>query len=731
MAVRDWLSRPTGGEARPARVQLSNDAPPALRLALAEGALDEALATPRVLDIRLGGQTHAPLVRNARTVQINADEAPWPALANEREDFTTVVLADVLHHVSDPVLLLRRAFSRLAVDGRLIVAVRRGARSRRSHSGYDLSRLILDMKSACESQAWRTRFAREFDLPAADASARSKAPSDLVVIVERSGGTALREPAPLVEIERLPDYATLDHEALVGLNVSALRAGGLTLDDIKRICVFKLDHIGDFAMTVPAFVELRATFPESHITLACGPWNEAFARGLGLFDDIVVSSYYGQDEKFGGHSRGIKIKAAQRLGAALDGAKFDLAIDFRTPPDGREVLTVADARLRAGVGTPSEFPYLDIALPTFEAFHQGARRIEDEGRVVWEATAFTYLGKHRPFGAAFVCEPATTDYFISGPYRGLPTGRYGGEISLARASGGAARKPLRVSFDIAVSSGEVLFQRDYEIREGSAPLAFEFVAYLDLRDGEFRFRLLDPPDAPVALIFAGVTMSFAGREPDRRRIPLGSIHIAEHATLLLALIRSRLAAPVDPDQIAARLARGAVGAEGDFIAIAPFSNSLLRDWPEDDYAQLGRRLLDRASADLLLVGSAGQKAALERLAARIEPGARRVRVLAGAGWSELIATLARARLVVTNNSGLAHVAALIGVRSLSLYSASHQAIEWGPVGERAVALQAALNCGPCGLDSIEECANGLRCMRMITPESVVAAIEAHWPQALL
>lgn len=52
------------------------------------------------------------------------------------------------------------------------------------------------------------------------------------------------------------------------------------------------------------------------------------------------------------------------------------------------------------------------------------------------------------------------------------------------------------------------------------------------------------------------------------------------------------------------------------------------------------------------------------------------------------------------------------------------AIEWGPVGERAVALRRNMACSPCYLARIEDCPRGLACLRGLEPMMVHAVSEA-------
>ena len=62
--------------------------------------------------------------------------------------------------------------------------------------------------------------------------------------------------------------------------------------DRPRILLLKLDHIGDFVMTLDAFRLIRDTWPRADITLVCGPWNKSIAERSGLFDTVVSCNFY-------------------------------------------------------------------------------------------------------------------------------------------------------------------------------------------------------------------------------------------------------------------------------------------------------------------------------------------------------------------------------------------------------------------------------------------------------
>jgi heptosyltransferase III len=107
-----------------------------------------------------------------------------------------------------------------------------------------------------------------------------------------------------------------------------------------------------------------------------------------------------------------------------------------------------------------------------------------------------------------------------------------------------------------------------------------------------------------------------------------------------------------------------------FVAVHPGSGSAAKNWPTSRFMELARRLA-RSSAWLLVLGPA--EAQIERAH---PPGAVLARSLP---LRTLGALLSRAGLFVGNDSGVTHLAAAAGARTLALFGATDPLL-WAPVG---------------------------------------------------
>ena len=147
------------------------------------------------------------------------------------------------------------------------------------------------------------------------------------------------------------------------------------------------------------------------------------------------------------------------------------------------------------------------------------------------------------------------------------------------------------------------------------------------------------------------------------------------------------------DELLDELAQG-----GPLIVLNPNAGrlSLERRWPSARFAALAARLGDERGATVLLVGSPSERdytqAALE-----LVPAAARARVHSLAGRlsiAELCALLARADLVVSNDSGPMHVAAALATPTIGLFG-PETPLMYRPLGVAALAMWSPPICSPC------------------------------------
>ena len=122
------------------------------------------------------------------------------------------------------------------------------------------------------------------------------------------------------------------------------------------------------------------------------------------------------------------------------------------------------------------------------------------------------------------------------------------------------------------------------------------------------------------------------------------------------------------------------------LAIHPGSGGAAKRWPPERFAELIGRA---AAVGWPVVAIEGpQDAEVSRtLLAALPPGVRAPDIARGLSVGALATLLARCAAFVGNDSGVAHLAGLAGVRTLALFGPTDPAI-WSPLGLRVSTLRA-------------------------------------------
>jgi ADP-heptose:LPS heptosyltransferase/glycosyltransferase involved in cell wall biosynthesis len=494
----------------------------------------------------------------------------------------------------------------------------------------------------------------------------------------------------------------------------------------RRLLVMKLDHIGDFVMALPALQKLRSAFSTGHITFLCGPWNVDFARAAGIADEVRNYRFYPEDAS---RWDGRPVEDIATFCRIAEGS-FDIAIDLRVDEDTRFLLQHVDARMKCGIGTRARHPFLDVVLtPQFEQRTEKAADDFGEPCLIKPYRFQSRMPQQTPHFHETDFS-VTNTHVIFGPDLELPAGRFRATWDLQLVTALPRFCRATVDVDVARASGrEIVNGRRVDWRRLLRfPLA-PAVEFDNERSGapyEFRVHVRGRPFA-TRLRFYGVLVEALGRASVNRFKP-SELHVGEQLSLLVQLVedRARSLKPSEPF-VGEALAGGTGVAElnmlqpgGKRIVLAPISNSRLRDWGLHNYARLVALLLKRQDCAVILVGSPTQQDLLARIAAEHAAEGMIINLAGRTNWLQTVAVIRQADLVISNNSGIGHVAAACGTATLAIYSASHEPQEWGPRGNRVRAMMALVPCSRCSYEKLEMCQYDHRCMRLITPEAVAS-----------
>jgi heptosyltransferase-2 len=143
-------------------------------------------------------------------------------------------------------------------------------------------------------------------------------------------------------------------------------------------------------------------------------------------------------------------------------------------------------------------------------------------------------------------------------------------------------------------------------------------------------------------------------------------------------------------------------------------------WPIEYFRELTSRL-EAEGWGVIVLGSAGEKPVGERICAG--GGASVVNLCGQTQLEETVDLLSLAKVAVTNDSGLMHVAAAAGTHVVAIYGSSSPDFTppLTPASQQTV-LRLGIECSPCFK---RECPlEHLRCLRDIKPDQVLASVAA-------
>lgn len=168
------------------------------------------------------------------------------------------------------------------------------------------------------------------------------------------------------------------------------------------------------------------------------------------------------------------------------------------------------------------------------------------------------------------------------------------------------------------------------------------------------------------------------------------------------------------------------GAETPVLALCFGANHFTKRYPEARFAEVITRVCSELDLRVLLLGGKEDADGAERIIASL-PEAFRGKVIAVAGRTTLMqsaALLERAELVLTNDTGLMHMASAFGKRLLVLFGSSAREFGFLPWGTQFELFETeGLSCRPCSHIGRDACPKGhFRCMNDIGADRIAARI---------
>lgn len=163
--------------------------------------------------------------------------------------------------------------------------------------------------------------------------------------------------------DRIVDIKNADSlEAAINAAPSMIRPAQRSFfpTPVRTILIMRADQLGDLVCSTPALRRLRSIFPQARLVGLLSKANEALARSLNLFDEILLVDFLDDERQ---RRRVLSLDAQAALQKTLAPYHFDLAIDTSDSGESRPALLLAQARQIMGF-RPGEFYWLSSGFQT-------------------------------------------------------------------------------------------------------------------------------------------------------------------------------------------------------------------------------------------------------------------------------------------------------------------------------------------------------------------------------
>lgn len=139
-------------------------------------------------------------------------------------------------------------------------------------------------------------------------------------------------------------------------------------------------------------------------------------------------------------------------------------------------------------------------------------------------------------------------------------------------------------------------------------------------------------------------------------------------------------------------------------------------WLPERFAEVAAKVSAQSSAQWILFGTKNDMAIGDQIATAI--GDHCVNRIGHTTLDQLIDELRECRLVLTNDTGTMHLAALLGVPVVAIFGSTEPRLT-GPLGDSHIILRHHVECSPCFL---RECPIDFRCMKAVRSEEVADSV---------
>jgi heptosyltransferase-2 len=152
------------------------------------------------------------------------------------------------------------------------------------------------------------------------------------------------------------------------------------------------------------------------------------------------------------------------------------------------------------------------------------------------------------------------------------------------------------------------------------------------------------------------------------------------------------------------------------FVINPGAKFQAKCWPAEHFGTVISQLTRHYNATIVVTGICDERNIADKV---VEKSGQVAINLAGqTTLQELVELLRMAKGCITNDTGTMHIAAMVGVPTVAIFSFRLSPTHWFPLSQKMVALFSFEDCGLCYKDFCNE----MKCLRNISENGVLQAL---------
>jgi lipopolysaccharide heptosyltransferase II len=163
------------------------------------------------------------------------------------------------------------------------------------------------------------------------------------------------------------------------------------------------------------------------------------------------------------------------------------------------------------------------------------------------------------------------------------------------------------------------------------------------------------------------------------------------------------------------------------LALAPGAHWQTKRWPVERFAVVAQELANTHGAAVVILGGEEDVSLARELCRRLSAP-----VCDSSGKLSLMQTAAllqQCRLLLSNDSGLMHMAAALNVPVVAIFGPTVQEFGFYPFRAQAQVVSTALACRPCSTKGSARCPQEHHgCMQQVTSSQVLSVVQSMWRQ---